>query len=137
MYLTAARLVPGGGALVVVNANFGARTAFGSVDQGHSWGEVISPPSPAKLEDASFVDATHWWASRIGLLYKTDDAGRTWKAISMTGVPEYWNDEPAHVIDAKHAWLRMTSAARSSDSALAMTSDGGVHWTPVNVPRPG
>jgi len=137
VYTTAVRLVPGAGVLVVVSANYGPQAVVVSADHGRSWRQVDLRPFPALLADASFVDATHWWASRLGVLYKTDDAGRTWKSISMIGVPEYWNDEPVHVIDARNAWLRMTSAARSSDSALATTSDGGVHWTPVNVPRPG
>jgi hypothetical protein len=30
----------------------------------------------------------------------------------------------------------MGSAERSTDSALAMTSDGGAHWKMVNPPHP-
>lgn len=136
-YFTAVRLIPGGGVLVAVGSNFGPLAVFVSVDQGHSWREVKIPRPSAAWAAASFVDSTHWWASGSRLLYKTDDAGLTWRGISMAGLPDDWNDQPARVIDAKHGWLPMISMAGSSDSALAMTSDGGLHWTPVNVPRPG
>jgi len=38
-----------------------------------------------------------------------------------------------HVLDSKHAWaLTMVVGGYG----LALTSDGGLHWTQANVPQP-
>ena len=83
------------------------------------------------------MDATHWWASQQGVTYRTADAGATWQEVATTGFPAYWNFETGHFIDANHAWWPMVSAEHSTESALAMTSDGGAHWKFVNPPQPG
>ena len=139
-YTTFARLLPGGGVAVEIDAPAGA-SAFISSDRGLSWEQIPLPPTPQTFGDVSFVDARHWWASRWSLLYKTSDAGRTWHSVH-TVVPDYlgdWQFDPAHVIDAGHAWLTMRSPASGRGptvTGLSMSADGGASWNPVNVPQP-
>jgi hypothetical protein len=139
-YTTSIRLLPGGG--VLVEADSPTRADFYiSLDRGLTWTPIPPVPSPASLGDLSFVDAKHWWASRWSILFKTSDAGRTWKSV-RTVVPGYlgdWQFDRAQVIDAGHAWLtmRLSSARAPAVTGLATSADGGVSWNPVNVPKPG
>jgi photosystem II stability/assembly factor-like uncharacterized protein len=137
-YQTAVRLVPGGKVLafVIDDGPLLRLSAFVSSDRGNSWQELTRPPWLAGLDDVSFADSRHWWVARAGTAYKTDDAGHTWQPISGEGLPREWNLQAAHLTDADHAWWPMTSWAHSTDSALAMTSDGGAHWKMVNPPQP-
>ena len=137
-YTTAIRLLPGEGVLAQSFDWVGHVNLYVSVDHGDSWSQIVRPPDPATIADVSFVDATHWWASRFGFLYKSSDGGRTWQPQKMI-VPEVvgdWNLGPLSTIDGRHAWLIMRTGAMRSSSALLMTSDGGRNWTLVNVPQP-
>jgi len=139
-YNTSVILIPGNGVIAQVGDYSGTAWTFTSFDRGQTW-RLISPvPSPAQLGDISFVDSRHWWASRWGVLFKTNDAGQTWTPI-RTVAPDVsgdWTFGPAQVIDANHAWLQMTSAnRRDGATGLMMTSDGGLNWTAANVPKRG
>ena len=135
-YGTNVRLLPGDGVLVIVYAPFGAFYASLSLDHGATWRYVEFPPSPATLSDVSFVDSSHWWASRFGYVFQTVDAGRTWTQNPRADLPAGWNIQPAHVIDARHAWWSMVSTTDSRETALMLTSDGGASWRAVNLPSP-
>ncbi|HEY0831089.1 MAG TPA: hypothetical protein VGE99_08095 [Candidatus Dormibacteraeota bacterium] len=139
-YNTFVALVPGHGVIAMVSDSFGATGAFASSDLGRSWSAISMPPSPAQIGDISFVDARRWWASRYGVIFQTSDAGLTWTEVRQVA-PDLlgdWTSGSAHVIDANHAWLVMTSSNRRNPvTALEMTSDGGVHWKAVNPPVPG
>jgi len=110
---------------------------FKTSDGGQTWHTLAPAPEPTRYADISFADDTHWWASRYGYLFKTSDGGQAWRPVGVKPLLGDWNYQPAHVIDSMHAWSQMISTAHSTDSALAMTSDGGVTWTSVDVPRPG
>jgi len=135
-YFTSVALIPGGDVLVVVEGGSSSPSAFRSSDQGATWHELPQLPNAAGIQDLAFIDATHWWASRDGVIYRTADGGSTWREVVAGGFPKYWNFQTAGVIDAGHAWWAMTSAERSTQSGLAMTSDGGAHWRMVNPPQP-
>jgi photosystem II stability/assembly factor-like uncharacterized protein len=136
-YLTSARIVPGSGVVVLVSDESAqVLGAFFSHDQGGSWRQIAFPIAVSTFDDLSFVDATNWWVLRSGHLWKTSDAGITWRQVSVLGLPDGWRYESARVIDARHAWWSMVSSARSTLSALAITADGGSHWATVNVPQP-
>jgi hypothetical protein len=72
-----------------------------------------------------------------GALFKSSDAGASWKQVSLQ--IDDWDYLP-QVIDAKHAWAQMVApfpqANAFNGTGLAITSDGGLHWSPVNVPNP-
>jgi photosystem II stability/assembly factor-like uncharacterized protein len=73
---------------------------------------------------------------RFGALFKSSDAGMSWKQVSIQ--LDDWDYRP-QVIDAKHAWAQMMGVgpgAAFPGTGLAMTADGGVHWKPVHVPVP-
>jgi len=79
----------------------------------------------------------HWWAMRNGDLFKSSDAGISWVHVHLQ--LDAW-DYVVGVIDARHAWARLDQAfpriAPLVGTGLALTSDGGVHWTYANVPTP-
>ena len=136
-YLTSARLVPGAGVLVLVSDESAhVLGGFLSPDQGRSWQDVRFPGAVTTSDNFSFVDASHWWLLRHRQVYKTSDAGSTWTLMAVAGLPDGWRYEAARAIDAQHAWWAMVSSARSTRSALAMTSDGGKHWAMVTPPQP-
>jgi photosystem II stability/assembly factor-like uncharacterized protein len=129
-------LLPQHGIIVLVGDSYASLVAFTSFDAGQTWRRIAGAPQPTRYVDFSFVDDTQWWAMRYGFLFKTSDAGQTWQNVRVMLLLEDWHYEPPHVIDSTHAWSQMISTGHSMVTALAMTSDGGVHWNPVNVPRP-
>ncbi len=96
---------------------------FTSFDAGSTWRFV--PPSPGYI---SYQDAFHWWAIQGRVLSKSSDAGQTWGQIS-DALPD-WQILP-DILDSKHAW----SAIVVGGFGLALTSDGGLHWSRANVPQ--
>ena len=137
VFITQLTLMPQRGIFAVVSDLTGDLIGLTSMDSGQTWRTLAPAPEPTRYADISFADDTHWWASRYGYLFKTSDGGQTWQRVGVKPLLGDWNYQPAHVIDSMHAWSQMISTAHSTDSALAMTSDGGVTWTSVNVPRPG
>jgi len=135
-YLTAVAVAPGGQVVVLVDDESALLGAYSSDDIGRSWQALHPPPALSSFADLSFVDASDWIAMRAGFVYRTADAGLTWRRVDVQGLPEDWRYLDAHAIDATHAWWSMVATSRSTDSALAMTSDGGRHWKTVNVPKP-
>ena len=135
-FLTTVAVAPGGQVVVLVNDDSALLGAYSSDDLGKTWQALSPPPTFSTFADLSFVDATHWIAMRSGFAYKTADAGATWVRIEVEGLPYDWRYLEARAIDATHAWWAMIGTAKSTESALAMTSDGGLHWKTVNVPKP-
>ncbi len=135
-YSVAAQVLPGIGVIAIVSDYSGNRIGFTSFDEGSTWRPVVLP-NPATYDDITYVDGRHWWAWRFGFLFKTSDGGATWQETHVAPLLDNWIYSPAHVIDAEHAWSQMTFAARGGGSALSMTTDGGVSWHTVNVPKPG
>ncbi len=137
VFITQLTLMPQRGIFAVVSDLTGDLIGLTSMDSGQTWRTLAPAPEPTRYADISFADDTYWWASRYGYLFKTSDGGQTWQRVGVKPLLGDWNYQPAHVIDSMHAWSQMISTAHSTDSALAMTSDGGVTWTSVDVPRPG
>ena len=135
-YVTTVSVAPGGQVVVLVGDDATLLGAYASDDLGSSWRAMTLPSTLSTFADLSFVDAVHWIALRSGYVYKTGDAGANWSSVSASGLPDDWRFLEAHAIDLDHAWWSMIATARSTDSALAMTSDGGRHWKTVNVPKP-
>jgi photosystem II stability/assembly factor-like uncharacterized protein len=133
-YSTHVTLLPGSGVIAFVDYDVrgGAYTSF---DGGRSWRALALPPPEVTYSDFVFQDSTHWWAMRFGTLWKSSDAGQTWKHVGQL-LDDF--DYRPHVIDAKHAWaeLHTSTGSRYPVTGLAMSSDAGLHWTYVNVPRP-
>jgi photosystem II stability/assembly factor-like uncharacterized protein len=96
---------------------------FTSFDLGSTSRYV--PPAPGEV---GYQDAFHWWAVKGTVLSKSSDAGQTWSQITDT-LPD-WQIVPSP-IDSKHAW----AVAVAGGFGLALTSDGGLHWTRATVPQ--
>jgi photosystem II stability/assembly factor-like uncharacterized protein len=136
---TIVSLIPGSGVLAVVFDLSGTPTGFTSFDGGSTW--RLLPPAPGETSYADFVfqDTFHWWSTRHGTLWKSSDAGQTWKQVAQR--VDDWDYHP-NVIDAMHAWADLSTSSSPGVPALpgaglAMTSDAGLHWKQVNTPQPG
>jgi photosystem II stability/assembly factor-like uncharacterized protein len=134
---TTVALLPDAGVLAVVLDQNAAAVGLTSFDGGSTWRRLTQPPGETLYSDFIFQDTFHWWAMRNGTLFKSSDAGQSWKEVAQQ---LYEWDYVPQVIDAKHAWGVMTVAVPAANltrgTGLATTADGGVHWTPVNVPQP-
>jgi photosystem II stability/assembly factor-like uncharacterized protein len=130
-------LLPGTGVLAVAVDQNATPVGLTSFDGGSTWRRLPPPPGETAYSDFVFQDTFHWWAMRYGTLFKSSDAGQTWKEVSQQ--LDEWDYVP-QLVDAKHAWAQMTvvfpRANPPQGTGLASTADGGIHWTPVNVPKP-
>ncbi len=130
-------LLPGAGVLAVVFDPNGTPVGLTSFDGGSTWRRLAPPPGSTGYGDFIFEDTFHWWAMRFGTLFKSSDAGQTWKQVSLQ--LDDW-DYLLLVIDAKHAWAQLVPTfphtSLPQGTGLATTADGGLHWSPANVPNP-
>jgi len=123
--------------MAITTDDQGNTVGFTSFDGGSTWRRLSPPPGETTFDDYVFQDPFHWWAMRYGTLFKSPDAGQSRKEVAQE--LDEWDYLPG-VIDSKHAWAHMQVVFPSTNppqgTGLAMSDDGGVHWTPVNVPRP-
>jgi len=129
-------LVPGQGVVALLSDYCGHGQVYTSFDGGVTWRPLASPPGTTSWWTFAYQDSSHWWAMGLGDLWKSSDAGLSWKLVSQQ--IDGWQYIP-HVIDAKHAWAELFNSGPSGapGAGLAVTSDGGVHWSQVNAPPPG
>jgi photosystem II stability/assembly factor-like uncharacterized protein len=126
------RILPGMGVVAVLDAGKGDQYMLTSFDGGASWRYVAPRPSGSTFAGLiDFQDALHWWAIDGSLLYKSSDAGQTWNQVSKQIDPGY--GYIPHVLDSMNAWAQVLEP---SGSGLALTADGGLHWTRASVPDP-
>jgi photosystem II stability/assembly factor-like uncharacterized protein len=111
-------------------------TPYASFDGGVTW-RILVPPPAVSYYEVAFEDATHWWAmQRDGAIYKTADSGQSWNRVSLHHLDGL--SYVVGIIDSKHAWAQffIRSLQDGFATGLALTADGGVHWTYANVPTP-
>jgi len=128
-FLTSVRILPGAGVLAYVFAQAdGPLHTYASFDAGTTWSRVSWPTSPGDGGTFFFEDAATWWVFQQLVLYKTADSGRTWTrvAVRTSTAPTQ-----VQVLDPLHAWGQIDDG---TGVQLVTTSDGGLHWTPMNVP---
>lgn len=99
---------------------------FTSSDAGITWRRIPSPPGLL-----AYQDSVRWWATSANALFKSTDAGRSWSQVAT--VPTSWQFSVPGVLDSKHAWASLLVMA---GYGLALTNDGGLHWTQAAVPQP-
>jgi len=133
-FYSGVRLIPGGGLLSYVHANTEDSTvgeyAFRSRDGGASWVQMIGLPGDGAYAIGSvFQDSNHWWLVVDADLYKTSDGGDSWIRFHDVIPPTL---SVQRVLDSRHAWGQFFDEPNSSD--LALTSDGGLHWTTLKGP---
>lgn len=125
VYQVFADLLPGAGVLVSDSCECTPSGPFDftSLDGGLSWKYLPPPPG-----EVAFQDVSHWWAMKGTSLSKSSDAGQTWTTV--TNVLPDWQFVP-HIMDSRHAWALLFVAG---GYGLAVTDDGGLHWTRAAVP---
>jgi photosystem II stability/assembly factor-like uncharacterized protein len=124
-------LLPGHGVVAILEYCAHVE-GYTSVDGGATWQPLASPPG----WNFAYQDSSHWWTMQSGTLWKTSDSGRSWTLVSKQSSD--W-DYVLHVIDAKYAWAELFTNAPGlqGGAGLAVTSDGGLHWSQVSAPQPG
>ncbi|HKC19863.1 MAG TPA: YCF48-related protein [Candidatus Dormibacteraeota bacterium] len=139
MFHTSVLLSPGNGVVAFDYGDFGDGQAYVSFDAGRTWRPITAPTDRWFSDGLSFVDARHWWWASSGSLFTTSDAGQSWTYVVTTSPDQMsdWGLGLATPIDARHGWCVTTAPGRTAGSGLAMSSDGGRHWSPANVPKPG
>lgn len=130
-FFTAVRLLPGNGVVASVFAQAqGPLHSYTSFDAGSTWSPVIWPGPIGDSGNFFFADATHWWIYQQLVLFKTADAGRSWIPVAVGTSPA---PTRVQVLDSFHAWGQLDDG---NGAELVTTSDGGLSWTPMNVPAP-
>lgn len=100
-------------------------------------GPTASPESlhDAELNDVLFLDEKRGWAvGDRGAIWKTDDAGRTWRHQES---PANCRWENIHFVDDRNGWIvggNVQPNTWQSRGALVRTRDGGQNWMPVSIP---
>lgn len=134
---TTVRLLPDGSVVTFIrDANGRLLGAYITPDGGTTWGRVSFPAAIRASEDISFLDSQHWWLFNSGSIYRTDDGGSSWLYVKASGLPDGWTFAGARAIDRRHAWWTLINSTSSVLTALALTFDGGSHWSTVSVPIP-
>jgi len=127
-----ARLIsPSFGVVVTSSTN---RTHLFVTADGRRWRDVTPQHVLFQPEDAVFLDRRHGWfvandcAAGRGVVYRTGDAARTWKATRVESTNcAAGSALDLSFLDRKHGWLvRTFENAPGAD--LVRTIDGGVSW---------
>jgi photosystem II stability/assembly factor-like uncharacterized protein len=128
---------------VAINSPPHTSFAYTSIDGGTTWRSVTLPadcprgrssPCPSlPLWTVTFQDTSHWWVASPDTVWESSDAGQSWQSVYQQ--LDNWVYQPQFV-DVKHGWADLFVGTPGQASGLAMTSDGGLHWTQVNAPRP-
>lgn len=122
-----------------------------TADGGATWREVMPPVAGSEVLHVAFADGDHGWALAAWsvegpgdvVLYRTDDAGRTW--AKAADIPRDTWSYPVSMTfaDPAHGEIGMTYTRDdgSGDPAgvvLLATTDGGRNWQTVRrVPDDG
>lgn len=79
------------------------------------------------LNKVRFADPLHGWAVGQNTIIRTEDGGRNWREQARDLGPE--DSLAVHVISATEAWI--------VGSRVLRTTNGGVSWNSVGLPREG
>ncbi len=136
-------------------------TVFHTTDGGRSWSSAeVWEDTPIVCGFLSFPDKKNGWLmllpdhtmnSMPGELFRTEDAGKTWRHINSARVlynpesfttAEFESEQPfppcgGQILfkDAKNGWL-VGSFTTTTPGYLFVTHDGGAHWQGQTLPLP-
>ena len=146
-------LLPGAGVIaytdyslqgVAINSPPYTSFAYTSIDGGTTWRSVTTPADCPRGRSSpcpslppwlvTFQDTSHWWIASPDTVWESSDAGQSWQSVYQQ--LDNWVFQ-LQFVDVKHGWADLfMGSAGGQLSGLAMTSDGGLHWTQVDAPRP-
>jgi len=89
-------------------------------------GSVARPGMFASLGEFKAASDTVAWFSTESAIFRTDDAGRTWREVEPAGWSAAWT---AAFIDADTAF----ASPGGSPATIAVTHDGGASWASVRL----
>jgi photosystem II stability/assembly factor-like uncharacterized protein len=121
---------------------------FRTTDGGASWARLPAPPAAPRL---AFSSRTSGWsvvqggAGRPAGLYRTDDAGRSWRGVALAPPPSLRGTsvqlrEPPTFKSQRDGFLPVEfvreegGRPRILAAGFFVTADGGATWTPRYVP---
>jgi photosystem II stability/assembly factor-like uncharacterized protein len=137
-YSTRIQLLPGSGAVASVEAlrctvvlplcgtSVSKTFLVASIDLGATWRQLPFPPG-----QVAYQDSVHWWAMSTNAVFKSADAGRSW--VRAATIPPNLQFSVLSILDSRHAWA---SLFVMGGYGLALSGDGGLHWTLARVPAP-
>ena len=106
--------------------------AAASTDGGATWSPAQQSPGSG-IVDVAFADASHWRAVSRGRVWRTDDGGASWKAVSTRLPAGDWLHSTTY-LDAELGWALAGNLEASFPTRLLRTADGGGTWTEVALP---
>lgn len=113
------------------NVLYGPTSAvYRTEDGGNHWSQ--SSPAGTIVINAFFLsEATAWFVADSRQLYRTQDRGKTWRALPRVLANPYDVD----FVDASHGWaiVGLGAAAGSEGVAIYRTLDGGTSWQMVSL----
>ena len=134
--IASVHLLPGTGVLATLEEGQGPDYPLTSYDGGASWSFVATPPTYGRGFSGfiSIQDASSWWDTDGVTLFKSSDAGRTWSLSNNVLAGLVF----CQFVDSKHVWgvFLGEMVPDGQGLGLAVTADGGLHWTQTSVPDP-
>jgi len=115
---------------------------YRTIDGGASWTSVALPP--AQYQDVgspSFSDPQHGrlvaqpFAGAGAVILSTADGGRTWSRQTIAW-PALGDVGAVEMFDAQRGLVQMASRLTAQGPTFDQTSDGGLTWRPLVLPRP-
>jgi photosystem II stability/assembly factor-like uncharacterized protein len=103
------------------------QVVMSSLDGGSSWNVVLPPAGGGTM---GFAGARDWWWVGPGIRATTHDGGATWTPATAGQLAQPLAGSLV-VLDERHAWI---TALTGGAASLFTTSDGGDHWTAVELP---
>lgn len=148
--------VDDGAAWVIQSTSVGSTTfaMYRTTDGGQNWLRSTAPQPGYGPTQVTFVDRLHGWvfddggaaagSQKIAIL-RTTNGGATWTIAATSGDPTtgqtssgimFGCDKGFFAFGSPAVGLLPTSCA-TNQQAIYRTADGGLHWTPVNLPPLG
>ena len=121
---------------VVANLEVGDRAfVLHTTDRGATWSQQLSVPTGGSTQYFRFFDTVGGVFALVGsrpVLYRTDDAGRTW--TTMPVLSKWTTALSWSFIDADHGWI-LADPGQGAPASLYRTVDGG--WRAVELEQRG
>ena len=96
------------------------------------WTVTNSPLAGDRYDDVFFINSMRGWAVKTGRIFDTSDGGKTWRQSEQTFIG---NLRCIVFANEMQGWFGSWSGALTD--RLHATTDGGISWYPVNLPKAG